>query len=152
MISRRGWRGGQGAAEIAPLSRQIPTAFSFRFVLLLLLETYHPSFPWRRRERRGRRGIDKHGGRQGCNVHDSICRNKIKTALSLFLSLSPLLLPPSPPSIFHLQVVEHIEYVEIFIANILLKPRIDFEAKKKRKKKKTGATPVSFWQIEQQGG
>lgn len=36
--------GGQGAAEIAPLSRQIPTAFSFRFVLLLLVETY-PSLP-----------------------------------------------------------------------------------------------------------
>lgn len=35
----------------------------------------------------GRGRIDKQGGWQGCNVHDSIRRNKIKTTLSLFLPL-----------------------------------------------------------------
>lgn len=63
---------------------------------------------------RGRGRIDKQGGWQGCNVHDSICRNKIKTALSL--SLSPIL--PSPlylPFTFTNRRIHRRIYYECFL-------------------------------------
>lgn len=78
---------------------------------------------------RGRGRIDKQGGWQGCNVHDSICRNKIKTALSLSLSLRFFLLP----STFHLPS-QIVEYIGEFITNAsyLLSLYRSREEKKKR--------------------
>lgn len=78
---------------------------------------------------RGRGRIDKQGGWQGCNVHDSICRNKIKTALSLSLFLRFFLLP----STFHLPS-QIVEYIGEFITNAsyLLSLYRSREEKKKR--------------------
>lgn len=86
LSERDGEEGGQGA-EIALLSRQIPTAFSFRFVLLLLLVQTSPlplstGFSWGR--------IDKHRGLYATS--DSIRRNKIRTAAWTLANFSPSLL------------------------------------------------------------
>lgn len=100
LSERDGEEGGQGA-EIALLSRQIPTAFSFRFVLLLLLVQTSPlplstGFSWGR--------IDKHRGLHATS--DSIRRNKIRTAAWTLANFS---LPYSPPVFSRLIVHENYE-------------------------------------------